>query len=182
MLFPKLKKEFPAKVVLKDPNNDLAILQLSDFNQAELGLEFLPYRVTRTQTLALGQKIFTIGYPLNTILGENAKYTDGSISSKSGIKDDPVHLQINANIQPGNSGSPLLSENGEIVGIIVASLNATWMVQRFGILPQNVNFAIKADYLMNLMDMMPEAPSIKVKSNSKPDEIAKYMGLIKVFK
>lgn len=56
-------------------------------------------------------------------------------------------------IQPGNSGGPLIDMNGNIVGIVVATLSPEVMLKYTGSLPQNINFAIKIDYLLSLAEM-----------------------------
>lgn len=177
--FPKAGKEFTAKLVLKDPNNDLAILQIEGFSLAAINQLALPYGFKRTRGVSLGDPIFTIGYPLSSVLGQNAKFANGTISSKSGMGDDMVHLQINAPIQPGNSGSPLFDERGNVIGIVVASLNAEWMRQRFGSIPQNVNYAVKMDYLLNLADMLPSTIKLdEAKQKASPEGIEPFVCLI----
>lgn len=179
VLFPKAGKEFTAKLVLKDPNNDLAILQLEGFTLAAINQSVIPYGFKRTRTVALGDSVFTIGFPLSNLLGQNAKFANGTISSKSGAGDDMVHLQINAPIQPGNSGSPLFDAQGNVVGVVVASLNAEWMQKRFGVLPQNVNFAVKSDYLLNLTEMLPNLLRLEeAKEKATPERIEPFICLI----
>lgn len=177
--FPKAGKEFNAKLILKDPNNDLAILQIEGFSLSSINQTALPYGFKRTRSVGLGDPIFTIGYPLSNLLGQNAKFTNGTISSKSGMGDDMVHLQINAPIQPGNSGSPLFDDQGNVIGVVVASLNAEWMRERFGSIPQNVNYAVKSDYLLNLTDMLPSAIKLgEAKHKPSPEDIEPFVCLI----
>ena len=102
------------------------------------------------------EKVFTIGYPLNDVMGSNYKVTDGIISSKSGIEDDVRYYQISVPLQPGNSGGPLFNKDGNIIGITSARLNS----QAVGTQVENVNYAIKSSYLLNLYNMLPN--SIKI--------------------
>jgi S1-C subfamily serine protease len=78
--------------------------------------------------------------------------TKGEISSTTGIQDDPRQFQISVPVQPGNSGGPLFDTSGNVVGIVVAKLNAALMVEHTGDLPQNVNYAVKSAYLLPLLE------------------------------
>ena len=106
----------------------------------------------------------TLGYPMINIMGSEIKFTDGKISSKSGLDDDIRTYQITAPIQPGNSGGPLFNNNGEVVGIIVSTLN------REDYDAENVNFALKSNLLKNLIDACPE--KIELPKSNKPNELS----------
>ena len=56
-----------------------------------------------------------------------------------------VGTGILAPIQPGNSGGPLANARGEVVGLIVATINGSALLKQSNIMAQNINFAIKAD-------------------------------------
>jgi S1-C subfamily serine protease len=138
---------YKAKLLLIDNRNDVAIIKIDDESFKELTL--LPYGLS--EQADVGEKSFTIGYPLNDIMGTNYKVTDGIISAKSGIGDDVRYYQISIPLQPGNSGGPLFNNDGNIIGITTAKLNS----DAVGISIENVNYAIKVTYLISLMNMLP---------------------------
>lgn len=118
-----------------DKGSDLAL-----FIAAEKPAAFAHIRGGRGARL--GESVVAVGFPLSGILSSDPIVTTGSISALSGLNNDRRAIQISAPIQPGNSGGPLLGENGSVVGIVMAKLNALRMVQATGDIPQNVNFAI----------------------------------------
>jgi S1-C subfamily serine protease len=141
------KKTYEATVTLSDKINDLAILEISDTSFTEF--KKLPYELIYT-VQDVGADVFTLGYPLADVLGEEIKYTNGAISSKTGIDGDITVYQISVPIQPGNSGGPLFNTQGNIVGITSARLNKEMFES------ENVNYAIKLSYLKNLIDVLPK--------------------------
>lgn len=100
----------------------------------------------------LGQPVFTLGFPATSLLGKDPKFTDGSISALSGIGGEASFLQISVPIQPGNSGGPLLNDQGEVLGIITSTAAVQPFMKITGTLPQNINWAIKAEYAAPLFD------------------------------
>ena len=94
-----------------------------------------------------------MGFPVSSVLGQEAKYTEGVVSSLSGIKGASSFLQITVPIQPGNSGGPLVNERGEVVGIITSTAAILPFIKESGTLPQNINWAVKADYLRPLIEL-----------------------------
>jgi hypothetical protein len=135
-----------ATIHTRDPLNDLAILKVNRLTPNYLSIA--PLRSTKT-----GDRVFTIGFPMSSLLGQEAKYTEGVISSVSGIKGVPSFFQISVPIQPGNSGGPLVNEEGFVVGIVSSSAAILPFIESTGTLPQNINWAVKADYLRLLIDL-----------------------------
>lgn len=134
----------PAKVLLTDPVNDLALLK------CEGNFEAMPLAPSRAAKL--GQAVFTIGFPNVDVQGFDAKATRGEINGLNGLRDDPRQWQISVPVQPGNSGGPLLDLRGRLLGIVVAKLNALVIAGATGDVPQNVNYAIKGAYLRPLLE------------------------------
>lgn len=141
--------KLPATVVAKDPANDLAILQVN-------GLEGTakPASFGQPRTVKEGIQVFTVGYPMASELGAQAKISEGIVNSVTGLEDDIRMLQISVPIQPGNSGGPLYNAQGQVIGIVTSTLNNRYFLNQ-GVLPQNVNYAIKINFLRNLTSMLP---------------------------
>lgn len=142
-------KQLIADVAVRDPVNDLALLRPRNIEDLPPGLPLAnePSRV--------GASVFTLGYPLLTMMGREAKMTTGYISARTGVHGDPRAYQISVPIQPGNSGGPVLNMNGEVVGVATASINIERVFRSSGALPQNVNYAIKSAYVRVLRDSAP---------------------------
>ena len=147
----QLEENYYASVIQNDTNNDIAILQILNNNVFNL-FENIEHPIRLSDKVKVGQEVFTIGYPLGNILGNENRASFGRINSLYGIEDDPRLMQISNPLSPGNSGGPLLNLNGELVGIVVSGLNAKYFYENLGIIPQNVNFAIKIDYLKPLLN------------------------------
>lgn len=128
---------FPLEVLAIDHDLDLALLKA---NRKTEGVGF-----AASDRIEKGLRVFAIGFPQPTIQGIESKITDGVISSLSGVQGDENLLQISVPIQGGNSGGPLVSEDGSLVGVVVATLSARTFFSQTGNLPQNINFAIKSD-------------------------------------
>jgi hypothetical protein len=61
-------------------------------------------------------------------------------------------MQIDAAIQPGNSGGPIIDENGNVVGVAVARLNKMHFMKTRGTIPENSNFGIKSSVAYNFAE------------------------------
>lgn len=172
-----------ASLKMKDKNNDLAILEINNFSTLEFELNKIPFSFGDMKSAKIGQEVFTLGFPLGSILGSTAKLSTGKINSLYGIDDNPSLLQIGNPLQPGNSGGPLFNMHGELVGVVVSGLNAKYFYENLGIVPQNVNFAIKVIYLKNLISMLPEGDAIlnrksAILGSNLEEQVEKYAKLI----
>ncbi len=136
------KKELEAEVIKVDPANDVALLNVKTTTK--------PLHFSDQINLSKGEEVFTLGYPLLMIQGQEQKATFGRINSLSGVGDDVRFIQIDVPIQPGNSGSPLINMNGQVIGIIQGLLDQLLTLKASGSLPQNVNYALKLDYAIPL--------------------------------
>jgi S1-C subfamily serine protease len=137
-------KLYDASVVKIDSNNDLAVLKIN-------GKNFLPLPIKSSQKIRRGLNVFAIGFPQVFFQGIEPKVTDGIISSLTGIADDVTTFQISNPIQPGNSGGPLFTLDGNVVGIVNSRLNSSIVFEKTGSLPQNVNYAVKSNYLLEIL-------------------------------
>lgn len=143
-------EQYPARVVTSDPHNDLAILKLEKSPpQPPKGLP------VSSKTPKIGAEVFTVGYPKSSVMGINPKVTNGIISALSGIQDDPRVIQTTVAIQSGNSGGPLMTMNGEVIGVTTSSLR-TRLTEKGLDVPQGVNYAVKTPYVSALLTMAPQ--------------------------
>lgn len=142
-----------ASVVAKDAANDLALLKV-DAPSPQFG--FL------RDGVLLGEKIAAYGYPLAGILATNGNFTLGNVAALAGLGNDARFFQITAPVQPGNSGGPVLDQSGNVVGIVDAKLDSFHIASTYKIIPENVNFAIKASIIrafLSSADVLPQSES-----------------------
>lgn len=168
-------EEFNARVLCVDKTNDLALLTIKDSKFTPLPPA--PYSIN-PKTVDVGTSVFSMGYPMSNVLGEEVKITDGLVSSKTGYEGDAVTYQISVPIQPGNSGGALFDKKGQLVGITNAGIPSA----------ENVGYAIKSSYLINLIDSAPiiiDLPKGNDMSQKELPEIVKlyrpYIAFIKIY-
>jgi S1-C subfamily serine protease len=107
-------KTVEAKVVGKDPSNDLAVLRIPTE-----GLTLHPLTLGDSKKAQVGDPVLAIGNPFGldrTLTTGVVSALQREITSPNGFKIDNV-LQTDAPINPGNSGGPLLNGAGEVIGI-----------------------------------------------------------------
>jgi len=102
--------------------------------------------------IAVGDEIFAVGNPK----GLEGTFSKGIVSAIRKIEEDTL-LQITAPISPGSSGGPILNNEGNVIGISVATFKGG----------QNLNFAIPVSYLSNLLTNIKPAKALSVKEKPK---------------
>ena len=138
--------ELKAVVVYADPSRDIAILKINDTRFKSPSS--IPYSIRKTNA-DLAEPIFTLGYPKNDIV-----YGDGYIASKSGYNSDTLACQIAIAANRGNSGSPIINKNGEVIGIITNKQNSA----------EGAVFAIHSKYIYSaLNELLKKDSSFRIK-------------------
>ena len=130
-----------AKILAKDRINDLSLLKadiqpIDNFNISN-------------QDAKLLDDIYVAGYPFGKAVSSSVKVTKGVVSALTGSNDNYALVQIDAAIQPGNSGGPIINKSGNVVGVAVAKLDYKDSLKSFGVIPENTNFGIKSSIVKN---------------------------------
>jgi S1-C subfamily serine protease len=113
--------ESDATVIGTQPENDLAVLQAKTIPD-----DLVPATLRSTRDLAMGDQVIAVGFPF----GIGPSVTAGVVSglkreyrSPEGKRLLTNLIQFDAAANPGNSGGPLATMDGEVVGIVTAILN-----------------------------------------------------------
>jgi len=110
-----------AVVIGQQPENDLAVLQASKVPD-----DLIPATLRSTNGLAIGEKVMAVGFPFN--IGPSASSGIVSGLKRNYQSEDEKRvlanlIQFDAAANPGNSGGPLITMSGEVVGIVTAILS-----------------------------------------------------------
>jgi S1-C subfamily serine protease len=187
-------KQVPAEVVNTDKSNDLALLKLSSLEMAsaesksliqKLSIAVVPLAskgLLRSEDVNLGEKVLVAGFPFGDFFSNTIKVTTGIVSATRGAGDDSGQFQLDAAVQPGNSGGPIYDSGGNIVGVVVSQLDKRMVEKAIGSMPENVNFGIKASTVRQFL-ISSGLPSKKAeqtdeKSTEQLAEIAQNQALM----
>lgn len=143
---------YDADIIGSSEESDLALLKIrNSYFKFKKSIPFVLDYIDKP----VGTGTYTLGYPMTKLMGDEIKITDGIKSSNTGFQGDKNSFQISIPIQPGNSGSPLLTKQGELIGIINAKLTVG----------ENVSYAIKTHCLKELLLAINEKSIILNKVN-----------------
>lgn len=131
------------EIVGRDSRADLALLRAQPVSRFA--------RLRADGQVEQGEDVLTYGFPLHGVLSSSGQLGAGMVTALTGLRDNPLQLQIDVPVQSGNSGGPLLDLRGQVVGVVVAKLNALRVAQITGDIPQNVNFAVRLEPLKALL-------------------------------
>ena len=157
---PQIKykdKDVVAKILAKDQLLDLALLKANLTNTKYVTL-------SKDQPKKL-QRIIASGYPFGKYISDDLKFTSGIVSSLKGPNDDSTLVQVDAALNPGNSGGPIVDEEtGKLVAVSVMGMKKS--------ISEGQNFGIKTSSVRNFL----ESNQVKVPSSwFKSADVAKLL-------
>jgi S1-C subfamily serine protease len=109
-------RRLPARRLVGDPRSGIAILKV------EAETPFLP--VGKSRQLALAAPVVTIGYPMDLPVSPGFGTVAGFDIKYGGRYFAAAHIRANVPVQRGQGGAPLLNLQGDVVGILISSLDA----------------------------------------------------------
>ncbi len=131
------RKEIDVRVVARDKYLDLALLKADEI----INNKYVSLSNKQPEKL---QRVIAVGYPFGKYVSDDLKFTSGIISSLKGPSDTSTMIQIDAALNPGNSGGPIVDEDdGTLVGVANMKLDAS--------ISEGTNFAIKASSVKNFL-------------------------------
>ncbi|MHB1356205.1 MAG: S1C family serine protease [Anaerolineae bacterium] len=158
-------REYRAMVLGADEGRDLALLSVPGLTATPLVL---------ASSVASGDVVYAIGYAAS--LAGEASVTQGIISAKRVVTETGVnYLQTDAALNPGNSGGPLLSERGEVVGVNVSRLRGE--MSQF----ENMGFALSVEEIRSVRETL-QAGVVKLLPEPAPTVIPATLNEWCVFK
>ncbi|MFH0945850.1 MAG: trypsin-like peptidase domain-containing protein [Planctomycetota bacterium] len=123
------------KIVAVNQFIDLALIKIDPEELA--GVELKKVYLGRIDEVEVGQQVFVVGAPQ----GLERSVSEGIVSLKNRASDGKVYIQIDAAVNPGNSGGPLFNTKGEVIGV------NSWK----RLFSEGLNFAIPVDYVKHFI-------------------------------
>ena len=140
------EEEVDAELIATDETLDLALLKAKVKPKDYLDISDDPPEKM--------QRIFVAGYPFGKGLSDDLKFTQGIISAVKGYADNSNQIQLDAAINSGNSGGPIVNEDGDLVAVAVSGLDKSKS--------EGIGFGIKASSVKNFL----EVNNVKYSSSS----------------
>ena len=159
--------KYGATIIASDPSNDLALVKINNKN---VKFNTPPYAI-RSSGVAQAEKVYALGFPMAEAMGQEMKITDGIISAKSGVHGDISKFQISASVNPGNSGGPLIDEQGNLIGVIYAKSTVA----------ESAGYAIKASYLESFLKNVEGFNFTNLTNSLKEKSFTEKINLLKAY-
>ena len=130
-------EQIDAPLSVQDKAIDLAVLKINKKNTSFIKINDSPSKKL--------QRIIAAGYPFGKSLNDDLKFTSGIISSLKGPEDNSNIIQIDAVLNFGNSGGPIVDEKtGDLVGVAVSGIRNEAV--------EGINFGIKSRAVINFLE------------------------------
>lgn len=128
-----------ATVVFRNAGLDIACLKIDKATKNH-------FTIGDSTTAKILDQIYVFGFPLPSAIGSELSASRGSLNA---IRNNGgLHLlQIDAPVNPGNSGGPVLNSIGAVVGVAVSKLDPMKAIDQLGTIPERINFAVPSSVL-----------------------------------
>lgn len=135
---------YPARLVGADGVRDIAALKIPAYG-------LVPLRMGDPAKVSYGDRVYTFGYPLSLTLGADLIMTSGTVTGWRTYHNTRI-FQLDLQVNPGNSGGPLVNENGEVIGIVFSRLDPWAFLILTGEIPTgSIGFAIPITHLQYIL-------------------------------
>lgn len=138
-----------ATLVYSEPSLDIAVYKLSD----DSVFKKFPFPFSFRETSSdIGDRIYTLGYPRKEVV-----YGEGSLSAITGFNGDTTMYQMSIPVNPGNSGGPLMDEQGYVIGLIRGKQSNL----------EGTSFAIKSELIKQSIQSLDDSLKKELAFNTK---------------
>ena len=128
-----------ATVVFRNAGLDIACLKIDKETKSYI-------TIGDSTTAKILDQIYVFGFPLPSAIGSELSASRGSLNAIR--NNEGLHLlQIDAPVNPGNSGGPVLNSTGAVVGVAVSKLDPLKSIDQLGTIPERINFAVPSSVL-----------------------------------
>ncbi len=171
------KRWLRAQVVKVDEQHDLALIAVK--------LDAPALSLARWSDVPNGLEVFVVGFPQPRLQGLSKKITQGLINGNRSDRNesfDSGYFQFSAEVQQGNSGGPIFSPDGLVVGMVQKKLNALSVAEKTNDLPVNVSYGVKSSEIVNFLAGTPaqvNVSSMSLRTLLRPYQVfAQHQGSI----
>jgi hypothetical protein len=145
-------------VIVIDGVKDFAIVRVAGFDLPTVPLG-------NADDVSVGQRVIAIGAPLDTSLAGTV--SDGLVAAER-LVDGTRMLQMSVPVSSGSSGGPVVTEQGEVIGLVVGGMT--------GVDVQNLNFALPINYVRGLLVLAETMPLEALAEVAEVDEVQVTVG------
>lgn len=167
---------YEARIIAKDQSNDLALLAIQDRPQGK----HVFLTIGDASSARQGQSVYAMGFPLTDLLGSQMRVHSGIISALTGYEGRSSQFQLEMTLNPGNSGGPVLDQNGQVIGIVTSKLGLGLTGDGKIRIPEGIVFAVKSDAIRPLLAASGNTDALKsaneVEKDYSAEDVAREVG------
>lgn len=158
-------RALPAALVLRDRLSDIALLKVDEGSEGQALAGLRLGDVTKVRT---GERVWICDLLATSGGQEKAMWREGRLRPLTGNgPSDPRMLSMTLTTPLQHSGGPVLNEQGEVIGMILAPADADQLFSNLGPFPPDIGVAVKIQYAKWLLSMLPESEFVLPASSTR---------------